>query len=163
MEMKDSKSNLQNGFFEILSRGFPQRLSRVPQCSFSQRREIGLKRGALFVHPVSASARIEATLSCCFVSSQALTPWFASTILLPQGRSPCPMSLIILHDADFCHLSNWVFGTQNTSRKCTEMTRKTLRSSKIYIKFSVMSTEPGKKKRILYSFLLSWLLRYISS
>jgi len=69
--MKDSKSNLQNGFFEILSRGFPQRLSRVPHCSFTQRREIRLKRAALLVYPVSASARIKATLSCCFVSSQA--------------------------------------------------------------------------------------------
>jgi len=72
--MRDSKSNLQNGFFDILSRGFPQRLSRVPQCSFTQRRKIRLKRGALLVYPVSASARIKATLSCCFVSSQALTP-----------------------------------------------------------------------------------------
>ena len=154
MEMKDSKSNLQNGFFEILSRGFPQRLSRVPQCSFSQRREIRLKRGALLVYPVSASARIKATWSCCFVSSQALTPWFANTILLPQGRPPCPMSLITLHDAEICHLPNWLFGTQNTSRKWTEMTRKTLRSSKTYIKFRAMSAAPGKKKRILYSFLL---------
>jgi len=159
--MRDSKSNLQNGFFDILSRGFPQRLSRVPQCSFTQRRKIRLKRGALLVYPVSASARIKATLSCCFVSSQALTPWFASTFLLPQGRPPCPVSLIILHDADFRHLSNWLLGTHNTSTKGTEMTRKTLRSSKKYVKFSVMSTEPGKKKRILYSFLLSWLLLYI--
>jgi hypothetical protein len=142
--MKDSKSNLQNGFFEILSRGFPQRLSRVLQCSFTQRREIRLKIGALLVYPVSASARIKETLSCCFVSSQALTPRFASAILFPQVRPPCPMSLIILDDADFSRLSNWLFGTQNTSRKCTEMTSRTLRSSKIYIKFSAMSTEPVK-------------------
>ena len=154
MEMKDSKSNLQNGFFEILSRGFPQRLSRVSRCSFSQRREIRLKRCAFLVYLVSASPRIKATLSCCLVSSQALTPWFASTILLPQGRPPCPMILIILHDADFSHLANWLFGTQNTSRKCTEMIKKTLRSSKTYIKFSVMSTEPGKKTWVLYSFLM---------
>jgi len=33
----------------------------------------------------------------------------------------------------------------------------------MYVKFSVMSTEPGKKKRILYSFLLSWLLLNVFS
>jgi hypothetical protein len=160
--MKDSKSNLLNGLFEILSRGFPQRLSRVPQCSFSQQREIRLNRGALLVYPVSASARIKATLSCCFVSSQALTPRFASAILFPQSRPPCPMSLIILHDADSSRLSNWLFGAQNTSRKCTEMTRKTLRSSKMYVKFSVLFTEPRKTTRILHSILLSWLSLYIN-
>ena len=65
----------------------------------------------------------------------------------PAGSPPCPVPLISLRDADsLIYLTGFSVDSHNTSRKFSEMTRKDLHSSKIYVKFSVIFTEASTRK-----------------